>query len=181
MDENLVRLSKTISHALRHKPEEYGLTLDPEGWVPVEDLLAALRRRRGTWRAISLADITSIIAESEKQRFELHDGKIRAFYGHSTAGKVEKQPGVPPDTLYHGTTAQAATTIRREGLRSMKRQYVHLSTDERTARVVALRRTGQPVILRVNARKAYEQGIKFYPGNEDVWLADSIPPEFIRP
>jgi len=33
LDENLIRLSKTISHALRHKPEEYGLILDAEGWV----------------------------------------------------------------------------------------------------------------------------------------------------
>ncbi|HLI68979.1 MAG TPA: RNA 2'-phosphotransferase [Ktedonobacteraceae bacterium] len=181
MDENLVRFSKTISHALRHKPEEYGLKLDSEGWVPVDDLLAALRQRRSAWRTISQADITRIIAESEKQRFELHNGKIRAFYGHSTAERVEKPPSIPPETLYHGTTAQAAAAIRREGLRSMKRQYVHLSTDEGTARMVALRRTGRPVILRVDARKAYEQGIKFYPGNEDVWLADPVPPEFIRP
>src|SRR5947209_10411353 len=41
VDENLTRLSKTISHALRHKPADYGLTLDSEGWVPVPALLAA--------------------------------------------------------------------------------------------------------------------------------------------
>ena len=27
------RLSKSISHALRHHPEEYSLTLDAEGWT----------------------------------------------------------------------------------------------------------------------------------------------------
>jgi len=41
------RLSKTISHALRHRPEIYGLELDAEGWTPVEDLLAALRTAAG--------------------------------------------------------------------------------------------------------------------------------------
>jgi putative RNA 2'-phosphotransferase len=179
MDESLIRLSKTISHALRHAPEEYGLELDSEGWVEVEDLLAALRKRRSAWRTVSLIDINAIIAGSEKQRFELVAGKIRAYYGHSTAEKVEKQPVPPPATLYHGTTAQAAAAIRREGLKSMKRQYVHLSTDEKTARVVALRRTNQPVILRIDARKASEQGVNFYAGNEDIWLADPIPPEFI--
>lgn len=180
MDENLIRLSKTISHALRHKPEEYGLKLDPEGWVAAEDLLAALRQRRSAWRTVSLADITRIMAESEKQRFELRNGKIRAFYGHSTADKVEKQAAVPPATLYHGTTAQATSAICREGLRSMKRQYVHLSTDEKTARLVALRRTSQPVILHIAALEAHQQGIRFYPGNEDIWLADPIPPTFIK-
>jgi len=179
MDRNLVRLSKTISHALRHKPEEYGLKLDAEGWVEIEDLLTALRKRSSAWQYIALSDIETIMAESEKQRFELHAGRIRAFYGHSTDEKIEREPVVPPDELYHGTTAQAAAAIGKEGLKSMRRQYVHLSADVKTARSVALRHTGQPVILRIDAHKAYEQGIHFYHGNEEVWLTDSIPPEFI--
>jgi len=179
MEERLVKLSKTISHALRHKPGDYGLRLDAEGWVPIDELLGALRRRRDAWRQISLADLERIMAESEKQRFEVWAGKIRAFYGHSTAEKIEKQPAMPPEFLYHGTTRPAANAIRREGLKSMKRQYVHLSTDERTARLVALRRTAQPVILRIAALEAHRQGVHFYPGNEDVWLAEPIPPAFI--
>lgn len=179
LDENLLRLSKTISHALRHKPEEYGLTLDAQGWVEVEALLATLRKRRSAWSQVSQEDIIEIMDGSDKQRFELRDGRIRACYGHSTAGKVEKEPSVPPTVLYHGTTAQATTAILKEGLKAMKRQYVHLSTDEQTARVVALRHTRQPVILRIDAQRAYEQGINFYVGNEDIWLADPIPPTFI--
>lgn len=180
MEEYLIRLSKTIAHALRHKPEDYGLRLDAEGWVSIDELLNALRRRRSAWKQISIADLEKIMAESEKQRFEVRRDKIRAFYGHSIAEKIEKQSAIPPEYLYHGTTAQAANAIRREGLRSMKRQYVHLSTDERTARLVALRRTAHPVILRVSAREAHQQGIHFYPGNEDIWLADPIPPAFIH-
>src|SRR5581483_4703034 len=71
MEERLVKLSKTISHALRHKPGDYGLRLDAEGWVPIDELLGALRRRRDAWRQISLADLERIMAESEKQRFEV--------------------------------------------------------------------------------------------------------------
>lgn len=179
MDEHLTRLSKTISHALRHKPGDYGLVLDAEGWVEVDELLAALRRRLGSRRSISLAEIEKIIAESEKQRFELHAGKIRAFYGHSTPTKIERAAVAPPDVLYHGTTQEAAQAILREGLRSMKRQHVHLSTDQKTARLVGLRRTGKPVILRIAALEAHQHGIKFYLGNEDIWLADPIPPAFI--
>jgi putative RNA 2'-phosphotransferase len=62
----------------------------------------------------------------------------------------------------------------------MKRQYVHLSAEEDTARTVALRRTSRPVILRINALQAQQQqNIKFYYGNDMVWLADHIPPGFI--
>lgn len=179
MNEHLTRLSKTISHALRHRPEDYGLTLDAEGWVKVDDLLAALRRRLGPRRTVGLADIEAIMAESEKQRFELRDGKIRAFYGHSTPTKIEREAVTPPAMLYHGTTPEAAQAILREGLRSMKRQYVHLSTNERTARTVGLRRSGKPVILRIAALEAHRQGVRFYLGNEDIWMADPIPPTFI--
>ena len=50
MNQELVKLSKTISHALRHKPEEYGLTLDSEGWVPIQELLHALGQRVERWK-----------------------------------------------------------------------------------------------------------------------------------
>lgn len=181
MNENLTRLSKTISHALRHQPEMYGLRLDHEGWVSIDELLTALLQRRNAWRTVGMAEIETILAESTKQRFEMRDGKIRAYYGHSTQEKVEKQPEMPPEILYHGTTPQATAAIRREGLKTMQRQYVHLSTDEKTARLVALRRTPQPVILRIAAQQAYRQGIRFYAGNEDIWLADPIPSTFIMP
>jgi putative RNA 2'-phosphotransferase len=67
-----------------------------------------------------------------------------------------------------------------EGLKPMQRQYVHLSAEEATARTVALRRTRHPVILRIDAFQAHQHGIKFYYGNDMVWLADNIPPEFIH-
>ena len=45
MDERrLTGISRVLSHALRHDPGYYGLTLDPEGWVDLKDMVAALRR-----------------------------------------------------------------------------------------------------------------------------------------
>ncbi len=179
MDENLARLSRTISHALRHKPEEYGLVLDHEGWVDVRDLLTALQKRRSAWRQVGEAELGALMTAAEKQRFELRDGRIRAFYGHSVAERIERVAAIPPELLYHGTTPQAAATIRVEGLKPMQRQYVHLAADEPTARVVALRRTDQPVILHIAALRAHQQGFTFYLGNENVWLVDALPPEFM--
>lgn len=179
MREDLVRLSKTISHALRHKPKQYGLALDSEGWVPVQELLAALGRHRSQWAYLTEADLREMMAQSEKQRFEIQDGKIRAFYGHSIAERVEREPSVPPVVLYHGTTPEAAKLIQQEGLKPMRRQYVHLSAEKETALQVARRRTNRPVILKVAAREAYRQGIQFYLGNEMVWLAEPIPARFI--
>ncbi len=175
----LVQLSKTMAYALRHQPAQFGLTLDDEGWVAVDDLLAALRRHHRDWHALQAEDFAEVIAQSDKQRYEMRDGKIRAYYGHSTPHKITQAVTAPPAILFHGTTPQAARAIRVQGLKPMKRQYVHLSADEETARLVALRRTQHPVLLRVSALEAYQQGIKFYLGNDMVWLAEPIPPRFI--
>ena len=179
MSINYKRLSKTVAYALRHDPARYGLQLDAEGWVPVDDLLAALRRKRD-WQNLTLDDLVEMMARANKQRYELRDNKIRAFYGHSTPDKVQKTAVVPPDILYHGPAPETAHIILEEGLKPMNRQYVHLSADETTARLVGVRRASEPVILHIRARDAHAAGIVFYLGNEDVWLADYVPPQFIQ-
>jgi putative RNA 2'-phosphotransferase len=180
MTVDYTRLSKTVARALRHAPEQFGLELDEHGWTPVQDLLDALRWRRPEWKSLTEADLATMIERSTKRRYEMRDGKIRAYYGHSVQEKVLKATAEPPETLYHGTTAEAAKLILREGLRSMNRQYIHLSTDPSTAWQVGKRRSAEPVILKVQAAEAHRSGIRFYPGNEDVWLADTIPPKFIK-
>lgn len=40
-----VRLSKLLSLVLRHQPAEFGVTLNPAGWVEVDALLAGLSAR----------------------------------------------------------------------------------------------------------------------------------------
>jgi putative RNA 2'-phosphotransferase len=179
MHPDLVRLSKTISKALRHSPWLFELELDEEGWTPIDNLLESLGRERQEWRGLTEADLAEMIAQSDKKRYEIRDGKIRAYYGHSLPGKLAKTPAQPPDILYHGTTDETLGAIRRSGLLPMSRQYVHLSTDQETARLVARRKKGKIVILVIKAGEAHRAGVKFYLGNEMVWLADSVPSEYI--
>jgi len=44
---------------------------------------------------------------------------------------------------------------------------------------VGKRRDNNSVLLVVSSRKAYENGILFYHGNDKVWLADAIPSKYI--
>ncbi len=179
MATDFVQLSKTVSHALRHAPWLYELEVDEGGWVPVDDLLQALREHRTAWRGLKLDDLQRMIARSDKARFELERGRIRARYGHSLPGKLAQTPAAPPSVLYHGTPSRALPAILSEGLKPMRRQYVHLSTDEATARQVGGRKGGKPTILVVRAAEAHAAGVPFYFGNEFVWLADHVPPTFL--
>ncbi len=172
-------LSRVVSHALRHEPWLYELELDDAGWVSVDGLLAAVRVEKPTWASLSEADLAQMIEQSEKKRHELRDGKIRALYGHSVPHKLSKEAAQPPAVLYHGTAPATVALIKESGLRPMGRQYVHLSADTATAEQVGKRKAGKPVILSVRAGDAYRAGVPFYLGNDQVWLADMIGPEFI--
>src|SRR5690242_18631805 len=149
MDETrLVKVSKYLSKHLRHQPQRLGLTLQPGGWVPVEDLLAACARMHFP---ISRAELEEVIARNNKQRFALDPTGtlIRANQGHSVPVDLQLAPVAPPPTLYHGTAAHLVETIRREGLRKMARHHVHLSPDPETARRVGARH-GPPVVFAVD-------------------------------
>ena len=174
-----IELSKEISYALRHAPWEYELEMDEEGWVLSEQLLDALHRNE-KWMNVREKDFHDIIEQSEKKRFEIKDGKIRAYYGHSIPMKILKEEKMPPDILYHGTARRFLDSIKEKGLLPQGRQYVHLSMDIETAGNVGKRHDDKPCILTIDAINAWNEGIKFYLGNEKVWLADAIPSRFIK-
>jgi putative RNA 2'-phosphotransferase len=167
-----VRLSKRMSHALRHAPWLYELELDEAGWTSVADLLAALR--------VSRAQLESVVAESPKQRFELAGDRVRARYGHSVPGRIAGVPATPPAELFHGTSASAAARILREGLLPMRRQYVHLSVTTEMAESVGRRKGGRIRVLTIDTPAALAAGVEFLRGNEIVWLAEHVPAEFLR-
>ena len=175
-----VKLSKEVSYALRHAPWEYELELDENGFVLIEQLLNSLNSLNEYGRYVTREDLEYIIANSDKKRHEIVGDKIRALYGHSVPNKIEKIPGLPPDILYHGTAKRFVDSIMKEGLLPMKRQYVHLSVDTTMATLVGKRRDNDPIILEIDAREALNDGIKFYIGNDKVWLCDKIPPKYIK-
>lgn len=174
------RLSKTVSHALRHEPWIYELEVDDEGWVRVDELLVALRTVDESWLALDEHAIDQLIRRFEKKRHELKDGRIRAIYGHSLPGKLMRLRSQPPPVLFHGTGTDSISLIQVGGLLPMKRQFVHLSSDRETAIDVGRRKAKAPVILEIAAGHAAAVGVKFYLGNQHVWLADEIPPDFIK-
>ncbi|MEZ4888634.1 MAG: RNA 2'-phosphotransferase [Chitinophagales bacterium] len=175
---NYTKLSKTLSKILRHRPEQFGIILDPEGWTSLELLLNKLRQQK-TWENLTQQDILDMMAAADKQRYEVKDGKIRAFYGHSITQKITKTTNEPPEILYHGTPRTTVPLIEKSGLLPMNRQYVHLSADIQTAMIVGERRDSKPTILEVKALEAHQSGIDFYLENNGIWLAEPIPPRFI--
>lgn len=180
MSEHHRALSKVLAHALRHEPEQYELEPDHNGWVLADALVSAIGKTGPRWENVKLSDIEDMIAASDRQRYQLEDKKIRAVYGHTAKSiNPEYTPSIPPPTLFHGTTARALKQIRLTGLKAMKRKYLHLSPDIKTAETIALRRTNKPQIIRINAGKASEDGITFYSSPSEIWLTSPLTPEYL--
>ncbi|WP_229403444.1 RNA 2'-phosphotransferase [Micromonospora okii] len=175
---SMVGLSKRMSRALRHEPARLGLIPDRAGWVPVDDLLAALR--------VDRADLDTVVAGNDKQRFAVERGpdgidRIRANQGHSIPVELGLPPAVPPERLYHGTGADAVDSIRADGLHRGGRHHVHLSADVETARRVGARRGGAVVVFTVDAAAMARDGHVFHRSANGVWLTDAVSPGYLTP
>ncbi|MFD6433046.1 RNA 2'-phosphotransferase [Streptomyces venezuelae] len=175
-EQRTVKVSKYLSKHLRHSPHRIGLTLDANGWVEIDALLAAAAAHRFP---VTRAELDHVVAVNDKQRFAIEGGRIRASQGHSVEVDLDLPPSTPPAYLYHGTVAAHLAAIRAEGLRPMNRHAVHLSPDRETATRVGARR-GRPVVLSVDAGAMHRAGHVFQVSANGVWLTAAVPPGFLR-
>ena len=177
MDRRLITVSKYLAKYLRHAPAELGLTLQPGGWVPVDDLLAAAEAHGFP---ITFDELVECVETNDKRRFSFDEtgDLIRANPGHSAPVDLQLEERVPPEVLYHGTVERFLPAIREDGLVRGERHHVHLSKDVETARKVGARR-GKPVILKVDAGRMHRDGHMFYLSANGVWLTDAVPPGYL--
>lgn len=175
-----LKVSKTISYLLRHHPEKAHLNIDREGFVDVDELIEKINLYVHAGEDVTRTQIEKIVAADNKQRYSIVGNRIRAVQGHSFPVDLRLQAKVPPVLLFHGTNAEAAKLIRKKGLLPMNREYVHLSPNEDTATNVGQRHKGDLVLLKIDTKAAYADGVKFFESENGVWLVKEIPPKYIK-
>ena len=178
-----VMLSKLMSGLLRHFPWEAGLVLDKEGWITIDELVRGIRerwRRRDLYQWVTREHIVAVALLDPKGRFELRDNKIRARYGHSVMVTIEYERDERIARLYHGTRKDTLNKIIVEGIKPMKRQWVHLSLNTIDACETGRRHGGVPIVLVINADCLREKGILVYRASKSVYVVEYVPPECIE-
>ncbi len=170
-----VRVSRFVSFVLRH--DSLGLVMDGEGFVDLDELVSKVRE---SFPCVDSVFLRRLVEESERKRFEIVGNRIRALYGHSVPVYLRLEEDKAVEWLYHGTTAEAAKEILEEGLKPMKRLWVHLSPTKDIANQVGKRRTSNSVILVVNCIEARKAGLKFYKASDQVYLCKLVPTKYIR-
>ncbi|WP_436347219.1 RNA 2'-phosphotransferase [Natronorubrum sp. FCH18a] len=179
------RLSKFVSGALRHFPDDVGLELDDHGWTGYADLVAAVERKYDWARP---RHVDAVIATDPKGRFEraatgsneaVDDGRVRASYGHSVDVSLESTDAPVPDELYHGTAPEALRSILEEGVQPVSRQHVHLSGNLEEARRVGRRHASEPVVLVVDAAAMLADGHRIAKRGRETYTTDEVPPTYL--
>lgn len=173
-EKEIIKKGKHLAFLLRHDKEgfEKGL-IDKNGWRNVDELIKSHQYTKEL--------LKEIVETNDKRRYEFNkdESKIRARQGHSINVDVELKEEMPPDVLYHGTSTKYLTSIYKKGIIKGNRLYVHLSSDTTIANNVGKRHGGNTVILKIDSKKMYEDGKKFFKSNNNVWLTDIVEPNYI--
>ena len=178
MNKQIVGISKFLSFVLRHKPQAIGITLDAEGWVVVEELLAAAARHG---HSITREQVEEVVATNDKKRFSFSpDGQlIRANQGHSVEVDLGLVPVEPPESALSrhrrsvsGLDPRARTSARQPPSRSL---------------IGGPRNGGSRGPAPWPARGAggrggrmHCDGHEFYRSENGVWLTETVPAEYLQ-
>ncbi len=178
MNDYNVKISKLMSKVLRHRPELLKIDVDHEGWTDAQVLCERIAER---YPGFAFAQMEQIVRDNNKQRFSFNEDKslIRANQGHTIPVDVAMDILEPPLYLYHGTAETTVPVIMREGLKPMRRLFVHLSSDPETALKVGARH-GTPAVLLVHAKELYDSGVEFRRSANGVWQVKHVPAEYLE-
>ena len=169
------RLSRFLTFLLRHKPKDYPLAMDREGFAPWSEVVDMVQER---FYDVSEEQIRSLIDGAEKKRFEIRGDKVRATYGHSFPIDLGAAATEPPAELYFAAARDLAESMLRQGLEPRDRQYVHVSRTADEAESVARRHDTSPTILVIDAQAAHAEGIRFYE-SRPLYLVEKVPAKFL--
>lgn len=176
-EKDIKHKSKFLSLVLRHNPGLINLKLDKNGWANIPELIEKSKAKK----ILFTGEILDVVVETNnKQRFTFNDDKtkIRANQGHSIKVDINLKPVEPPILLYHGTSINNVNSILSQGIDKRGRQHVHLSHEKETAMNVGSRH-GKPQILRIDAKRMFSDGNKFYHSKNGVWLTQYVDPKYI--
>jgi len=168
--------ARGLLKALRHKPEQFGLRMDRDGWVDTLEVGKAINQMfqsKSQWDRSSIQRLTIELGLSDRIQFQ--GDACRASYGHSTIRFQPSSLATPDSCLFHGTSDLIFPSIEYFGILPMKRQFVQLTTDFDYAREVASKLPGNPVVLQISTYSAEQLKVRFYSTGTHVWLATTIP------
>ena len=170
-------LARFMLYILGHKPDEFGLVPDSEGFVTYKEFLWAVHEEPG-WGYVRKGHINEVLLGRDRALFQPEEDRIRAS-DRRWHLDLENPSQSPPKILFVAVRRRAHPVVMEKGLTAAEGRYLVLSPDREMAARIGRRRDQKPVLLEIMAASAREAGISLYPfGN--LYLTDQIPARFIN-
>ncbi|MFC1863865.1 RNA 2'-phosphotransferase [Thermodesulfobacteriota bacterium] len=170
------KTSRFMVYALGHKPYEFGLVPDREGFVAIKEFLQALHEESG-WGHIREGHINEILLSQNRSLFQLDEKQIRAQERHWNLD-MDNPAQVLPKILYIGIRNRAHSVVLENGLMPKNKGYHILTHDIDMAKRIGSRRDNNPVVLEVMSDKAQREGVLFFQFGE-LFLTEELPARYI--
>jgi len=178
-DRELDSLGRIMAGVLRHFPEKLGVTVDGHGWVDISEFVEAVGVSRSGFQWLKEHHIEAIALTDPKGRYQVDGGMIRATYGHTIDVRLDDLPPADIDEFFYPVTEEEIDIILEGGLNPIDRKNVHLSGSIEKAIEAGKVRTESPLILRIDGKKAKEDGVQIFRAGKDVYITERIDAKYI--
>jgi putative RNA 2'-phosphotransferase len=169
-------LARMLTYILGHRPDEFGLVLSEEGFVPIKHLLQVLSGEPG-WGFVRRHHLDQVVGLLSPPAFEMAGEEIRAL----TPAHLRRPPGEPPPTLlYTAIPPKAHLRVWEEGLKPPPERELVLSTTKEAALKLGRRRSPDPILVTVQAQAAARRGLAFTGYGEGLYLAPALPRDLLQ-
>jgi putative RNA 2'-phosphotransferase len=178
LPKQLEGLARMLTYILCHRPDEFGLVLSEEGFVPIKHLLATLVAEPG-WGFVRRHHLDQVVGLMSPPAFEIVGEQIHAL--NPEPARLRRDPGeFPPALLYVAIPPKAHAKVWDEGLKPPPDRDLVLSTNKDTAIKLGRRRSPHPIVVIVQAQVADRRGIKFSGYGEGLYLAPALPRDLLQ-
>jgi len=178
-DRELDSLGRIMAGVLRHFPEKLGVMVDGHGWVDISEFVEAIGVSRSGFQWLREHHIEAIALTDPKGRYQIDGGMIRATYGHTIDIRLDGLPPAEIDEFYYPVTEEEIDIILEGGLNPIDRKNVHLSGSIEKAIEAGKVRTEEPLLLRIDGKKAKADGVQIYHAGKDVYITERIDAKYI--
>ncbi|MCF8145487.1 MAG: hypothetical protein K9N21_16345 [Deltaproteobacteria bacterium] len=161
---------------LGHRPDEFGLVPDREGFVALKELLQALHDE-AEWRYVRRSHINEILMGSDRTHFQSESDRIRSMECRWELDLHHPHLS-PPRILFTAIRRRAHSVAVEKGLKGPEGRPLVLSPNRDMAVKIGRRRDPDPVVLEILAEAAVEKRTLFYLFG-DLFLSPDIPARFI--
>lgn len=170
-------LRRLLDYMLLVRPDEFGL-IPEEGGFRLKEVLAALHEEGRPCRESQIRELNHLaVAEGQPEPY--------LFQGPFLTPASEKPPGpepadMVPGQLFSFCRRRAHRHVMERGLAPGRGEWVVLAGDEETALKLGRRQDQDPVLVRVEAERAWEEGVTFRRYGRSLYLSTELPPRLIH-